>query len=189
MTGNSRHEEGSAAVSAHSLPQDSTASLPPPPKGKLEGSKSAVETSGHTAENNHPAVKDTTQSKGSHPPPPKHSWKLKGMVAVVRHADRTPKQKFKFTFHTKPFIDLLKGHEEEVLLIGEAALSSVLDAVEVAMREKVEDQTKLSLLKKSLLAKGGIAWHQGSNQAHFPAQEARRSPSRRASLPGCDGSI
>ena len=86
----------------------------------------------------------------------KHSWKLKGMVAVIRHADRTPKQKFKFTFHTKPFVDLLKGHQEEVLLKGEAALGSVLNAVQTAMQEGIEDPEKLLLLRTSLARKG--AW-------------------------------
>ncbi|KAI9817351.1 MAG: hypothetical protein M1832_004657 [Thelocarpon impressellum] len=89
-------------------------------------------------------------------PAPIHSWKLKGMVAVIRHADRTPKQKFKFTFHTKPFVDLLKGHQEEVLLVGEAALASVLEAAKVALDEGVEDRDKLKLLRTSLAKKG--AW-------------------------------
>ena len=89
-------------------------------------------------------------------PSSKHAWKLKGTVSVIRHADRTPKQKFKFTFHTQPFVDLLKGHQEEVLLKGEAALNSVLDAVEVAFRQGEEDPEKLQLLKTSLLRKG--AW-------------------------------
>ena len=89
-------------------------------------------------------------------PASKHSWKLKGMVSVIRHADRTPKQKFKFTFHTQPFIDLLRGHQEEVLLKGEAALGSVLDAVKKAMQEGIEDQEKLQLLRTSLARKG--AW-------------------------------
>ncbi|KAH9887130.1 histidine phosphatase superfamily-domain-containing protein [Xylariomycetidae sp. FL2044] len=91
------------------------------------------------------------------PPPPKHSWKLKGMVSVIRHADRTPKQKYKFTFHTQPFIDLLKGHQEEVLLIGEAALSSVLDAVDFALRAGEEDPAKLKSLRNVLVKKGGWA--------------------------------
>jgi inositol hexakisphosphate/diphosphoinositol-pentakisphosphate kinase len=89
-------------------------------------------------------------------PASKAQWKLKGMVSVIRHADRTPKQKFKFTFHTKPFVDLLKGHQEEVLLVGEAALHSVLEAVEVAIGEGREDMAKLQLLKTSLIKKG--AW-------------------------------
>ena len=89
-------------------------------------------------------------------PAPKHSWKLKGMVSVIRHADRTPKQKFKFTFHSRPFVDLLKGHQEEVLLVGEAALGSVLEAAKVALEEGVEDPEKLKLLRTSLAKKG--AW-------------------------------
>lgn len=89
-------------------------------------------------------------------PSSKHSWKLKGMVSVVRHADRTPKQKLKFTFHTQPFVELLKGHQEEVLLKGEAALNSVLDAVKVAIKQKIEDPEKLQLLRTSLARKG--AW-------------------------------
>ncbi|PYI32052.1 histidine acid phosphatase [Aspergillus indologenus CBS 114.80] len=94
---------------------------------------------------------------GCPPPPPasKHSWKLKGMVAVIRHADRTPKQKFKFTFHSQPFIDLLKGHQEEVVIKGEAALASVSEAVKVAMKEELEDLDKLKLLRTSLERKGG----------------------------------
>ncbi|KAF2226255.1 histidine phosphatase superfamily-domain-containing protein [Elsinoe ampelina] len=87
-------------------------------------------------------------------PASKSQWKLKGMVAVIRHADRTPKQKFKFTFHTKPFVDLLKGHREEVLLVGEAALLSVQDAVKQALREGIEDQQKLRTLLNALQKKG-----------------------------------
>ena len=78
------------------------------------------------------------------------------MVAVIRHADRTPKQKFKFTFHTKPFVDLLKGHQEEVLLVGEAALHSVQLAVKQAIDEGVEDTQKLRILQNALAKKG--AW-------------------------------
>jgi hypothetical protein len=91
------------------------------------------------------------------PPASKAQWKLKGVVSVIRHADRTPKQKFKFTFHTKPFVDLLKGHQEEVLLVGEAALNSVLDAVQQAFKEGIEDKHKLSLLRSSLIKKGSWA--------------------------------
>jgi len=89
------------------------------------------------------------------PPASAAQWKLKGVVAVIRHADRTPKQKFKYTFHTKPFVDLLKGHQAEVLLIGEAALQSVSDAVKEAMDEGLEDPKKLRELQLYLNKKGG----------------------------------
>jgi hypothetical protein len=87
-------------------------------------------------------------------PASKSQWKLKGMVAVIRHADRTPKQKFKFTFHTKPFVDLLRGHQEEVLLVGEAALNKVQHAVSLALAEGVEDVQKLKTLQNALAKKG-----------------------------------
>jgi len=90
------------------------------------------------------------------PPATAAQWKLKGVVSVIRHADRTPKQKFKYTFHSKPFVDLLKGHQAEVLLIGEAALESVSDAVKVAMDENLEDPKKLRELQLYLNKKG--AW-------------------------------
>ncbi|ORY17780.1 histidine phosphatase superfamily-domain-containing protein [Clohesyomyces aquaticus] len=90
------------------------------------------------------------------PPASKAQWKLKGIVSVIRHADRTPKQKFKYTFHTKPFVDLLMGHQEEVLLIGEAALQSVGNAVKLAMEEGIEDPKKLRELNVYLAKKG--AW-------------------------------
>lgn len=86
-------------------------------------------------------------------PSSKHSWKLKGMVSVIRHADRTPKQKIKFTAHSQVFVDLLKGHHEEVLLKGEAALSSVEAAVKTAQRENLEDQDKLRNLRNALARK------------------------------------
>lgn len=88
-------------------------------------------------------------------PMSKHSWKLKGVVTVIRHADRTPKQKIKFTAHSQVFVDLLKGHHEEVLLKGEAALASVEAAVKTAQREKLEDPVKLKTLRNALAKKGG----------------------------------
>lgn len=88
------------------------------------------------------------------PPASKAQWKLKGVVSVIRHADRTPKQKFKYTFHAQPFVDLLKGHQAEVLLIGEPALQSVSDAVKVALDEKLEDSKKLRELQLYLQKKG-----------------------------------
>lgn len=104
-----------------------------------------------------PLASPTPDQEAAPLPASKHAWKLKGMVAVIRHADRTPKQKFKFTFHSQPFVDLLKGHQEEVVIKGETALASVSSAVKVAMEEGLEDMDKLKLLRTSLEKKGGWA--------------------------------
>jgi inositol-hexakisphosphate/diphosphoinositol-pentakisphosphate 1-kinase len=111
--------------------------LPPSTmSGPDAGAEDAVEESSAVA------VEENVQPD---PPLPnsKHSWKLKGLVSVIRHADRTPKQKLKFTAHSQLFVDLLKGHHEEVLLKGEAALTSVETAVKMAQRENLEDPQKL----------------------------------------------
>ncbi|KAI4841629.1 hypothetical protein E4T44_07768, partial [Aureobasidium sp. EXF-8845] len=125
------------------IPQDSQ--LPPPAILDDNHQYQVLQDSIHEAEEHTEPVPA---------PASKSQWKLKGMVAVIRHADRTPKQKFKFTFHTKPFVDLLKGHREEVLLVGEAALKSVQVAVQQALVEGEEDQTKLRTLSNALEKKG-----------------------------------
>ncbi|KAF1814715.1 hypothetical protein P152DRAFT_471393 [Eremomyces bilateralis CBS 781.70] len=134
--------------------------IPPiglPPPAALETSTADLKKERVTVADSTPSSTEPKEPVEAPIPPPasKAQWKLKGIVSVVRHADRTPKQKFKFTFHTKPFVDLLKGHQEEVLLIGEQALSSVLDAVQLAFQEGIEDTEKLTLLRTSLIKKGG----------------------------------
>ncbi|KAK2774190.1 hypothetical protein FQN53_003729 [Emmonsiellopsis sp. PD_33] len=153
--------------------------------------KTAIASQAKTAIKESPAlkVKEPSSSTASPvpepvaapPPASKHSWKLKGMVAVIRHADRTPKQKFKFTFHTQPFIDLLKGHQEEVVIKGEIALRSVSDAVDLAMEQGVEDVEKLKLLKTSLHHKG--SWP--GTKVQIKPMFRRRTPEemRNGSLP------
>jgi inositol-hexakisphosphate/diphosphoinositol-pentakisphosphate 1-kinase len=99
-------------------------------------------------------VDDSATAEAPAPMPnSKHSWKLKGVVTVIRHADRTPKQKIKFTAHSSAFVPLLAGHQEEVLLKGEAALASVEAAVKIAQRENIEDQEKLRNLRQVLARK------------------------------------
>ncbi|KAJ0332626.1 hypothetical protein COL5a_001344 [Colletotrichum fioriniae] len=164
-------------VPASAPPQKSESTLPsavassctsptlPPPPPLVDPTVASVPSTAGTASAT-PSAAPSLQGEGTAPPaeetpvpppPPKHSWKLKGIVSVIRHADRTPKQKYKFTFHTAPFIELLKGHQEEVLLIGEAALASVLQAVDVALRAGVEDRAKLKSLRNVLVKKGGWA--------------------------------
>ncbi|KAL9619244.1 MAG: hypothetical protein Q9160_006096 [Pyrenula sp. 1 TL-2023] len=105
-------------------------------------------------------------------PSSKHSWKLKGMVSVIRHADRTPKQKFKFTFHSQPFVDLLKGHTDEVLLKTPETLTHVENAVKIAMQEKLEDPEKLNLLRTALTRK-----------THMPGTKVQIKPMFRKRTP------
>lgn len=145
---------------AHNQSSTSTAPSSNPEKVHVKG-PNGKDSIVHKQQESGAASKDvpattTASTAASTVPRPssKHSWKLKGMVAVIRHADRTPKQKFKFTFHTQPFIDLLKGHQEEVVIKGAAALRSVSDAVEQALKEGIEDAEKLQLLLVSLNHKG-----------------------------------
>ena len=135
-------------------PVPSAPPLPPPAMTLPTGS--APSTAPSTVPST-PAFGNTTNGEMLPPPAPKHTWKLKGMVSVIRHADRTPKQKYKFTFHSEPFIELLKGHEEEVLLTGEAALDSVIAAVDIALQQGIEDREKLRALRNVLAKKGGWA--------------------------------
>ncbi|TAQ87333.1 hypothetical protein B7494_g4372 [Chlorociboria aeruginascens] len=157
----------SAAVSAAPTPKTSpslgpekglpnmlaTIPLPPPATSPLP--IAGMPSSAPSTVPSTPALNSTSTTDLLPPPAPKHTWKLKGMVSVIRHADRTPKQKYKFTFHTAPFIELLKGYQEEVLLTGEAALGSVVIAVDMALKEGVEDRKKLRTLRNVLAKKGG----------------------------------
>ncbi|KAF2724500.1 hypothetical protein K431DRAFT_281932 [Polychaeton citri CBS 116435] len=138
------------------IPQNQGDSLPPPSalgENFKEGDTRQTKSDVHLDSSSQPHD-DLPRSVPA--PASKSQWKLKGMVAVIRHADRTPKQKMKFTFHTKPFVDLLKGHTEEVLLVGEAALKSVQHAVDQATINGDEDQQKLNMLKNVLVRKGGL---------------------------------
>lgn len=87
-------------------------------------------------------------------------WKLIARLAVFRHADRTPKQKLKFNFPvseawTAPFIRLLNGDIEEIILREATQLNMIAAAIEeaTALGASGEDLTKLSLLNKTLQSK------------------------------------
>ena len=132
--------------SASNLPSLTDGDILPPPV--LTTSNQGIGVSSSTPVT--PAAQDVAPMPNS-----KHAWKLKGVVSVIRHADRTPKQKFKFTFHSQPFVDLLKGHTDEILLKTPEALGSVENAVKIAMQAKLEDMEKLNLLRTALSRKGG----------------------------------
>lgn len=80
----------------------------------------------------------------------KQKWVFKGMVLVIRHADRTPKQKFKYLFRLQLFIQLLKGHKEEVIIRQVPDLQVVLATVKIAQEEQAEDAHKLAQLRMAL---------------------------------------
>ncbi|KAI8603679.1 cortical actin cytoskeleton protein asp1 [Dissophora ornata] len=84
------------------------------------------------------------------------SWRLKAFISVFRHADRTPKQKMKFSFSSAPFRELLNGGGEEVIIRQARDLKLVSAAAEQAMEEGLEDTNKLMLLRNILDKKSNL---------------------------------
>ncbi|KAJ3488715.1 hypothetical protein NLI96_g2649 [Meripilus lineatus] len=88
------------------------------------------------------------------------TWLLKANVTVFRHADRTPKQKLKFNFPieqrwTQPFVRLLNGEKEEIILRERSQLTLIATAVEEAkgLGADGEDLVKLTQLNNALFSK------------------------------------
>ncbi|KAJ1973226.1 inositol hexakisphosphate and diphosphoinositol-pentakisphosphate kinase [Dimargaris xerosporica] len=80
-------------------------------------------------------------------------WTLKGFLSVFRHADRTPKQKNKYGFTSAPFVALLKGSRQEVILRKVPQLAEVLEATDQAIAHELEDMDKLHQLRDILSRK------------------------------------
>ncbi|KAH9812777.1 histidine phosphatase superfamily-domain-containing protein [Melampsora americana] len=88
------------------------------------------------------------------------SWCLKGTVCVFRHADRTPKNKLKFNFlvgepGSDPFIKLLQGRTDEIILRTQPHLKLIANATDEAFHIEGSDRTKLDQLKFILNSKMG----------------------------------
>ncbi|KAI0068679.1 cortical actin cytoskeleton protein asp1 [Artomyces pyxidatus] len=88
------------------------------------------------------------------------TWLLKANVTVFRHADRTPKQKLKFNFPigeawTQPFVTLLNGEKEEIILREREQLTRIAVAVEESkgLGADGEHLAKLTLLNNALFSK------------------------------------
>lgn len=99
-------------------------------------------------------------------------WVFKGMVSVIRHADRTPKQKFKYSFRSPLFISLLKGHKEEVIIRAVPDLQVVLETVKIAEEKQLEDLKKLRQLRGAL-----------EKKMNFPGTKIQLKPSLNAENP------
>lgn len=80
----------------------------------------------------------------------KQKWIFKGFVSVIRHADRTPKQKFKYSFKSPIFISLMKGYKEEIIIREVRDLNVVLQTIKVAIEKNLEDEKKLKQLEGAL---------------------------------------
>lgn len=88
------------------------------------------------------------------------TWLLKANVTVFRHADRTPKQKLKFNFPigelwTQPFVALLNGETEEIILREKEQLRWIAAAINEArsLGADGEELNKLTQLSNALFSK------------------------------------
>ena len=86
-----------------------------------------------------------------------NQWKIKGFFSVMRHADRTPKQKLKFTFKSELFLDLVRGSDEEIVLKKPEQVKAIFEAVQEAIKQDIEDPQGLQQLSKILDDKGDLA--------------------------------
>lgn len=84
-----------------------------------------------------------------------NAWRLKGFAAVFRHGDRTPKNKYKISLMTQPFIDLLEGSTQEVVFRQKHQLDLVKDAIIKSMDLGI-DVDKLLAIKEILERKSEL---------------------------------
>jgi inositol hexakisphosphate/diphosphoinositol-pentakisphosphate kinase len=112
--------------------------------------------------------------------PESSTWILKANVTVLRHADRTPKQKLKFNFPidelwTHPFVRLLNDETEEIILREREQLVQIAAAIEEAkgLGAVGEDLNKLTQLNKALASK-----------IEFPGTKAQLKPVYSKKQPG-----
>jgi inositol hexakisphosphate/diphosphoinositol-pentakisphosphate kinase len=73
-------------------------------------------------------------------------WGLTGYMSVLRHADRTPKQKWKGKFKSQIFKSLLNGGNDELALRKPEQLESLLQTAYKARDEGKEDASSLDYL-------------------------------------------
>jgi inositol-hexakisphosphate/diphosphoinositol-pentakisphosphate 1-kinase len=110
------------------------------------------------------------------------TWLLKANVTVLRHADRTPKQKLKFNFPigeawTEPFVTLLHGEKEEIILREKEQLSYIAQAITRSkeLGAKGEDLAKLTHLSNALQSKIDLPGTKAQLKPVFSKKQAGQS--------------
>ncbi|KAK4703060.1 inositol-hexakisphosphate/diphosphoinositol-pentakisphosphate 1-kinase, partial [Phenoliferia sp. Uapishka_3] len=141
-----------------------------------------AEILGKFCERKMPSIPKAPSTPGSESPREK-SWRIKSTICVVRHGDRTPKcappymlsqtpaatrtdssqssGKLKFNFKgkdpwSKPFIELLQGRTNEIILRDPDQLQFIADAAEEAKQMAGSDSDQLEQLKKIIEKKKGV---------------------------------
>ncbi|KAJ3309304.1 hypothetical protein HDV04_006246 [Boothiomyces sp. JEL0838] len=87
----------------------------------------------------------------------KGQWNMKAFLSVMRHADRTPKQKVKFFFETQPFLDLVKGCEDELVYKTMDKFKIVMDTVKYCIENSIGDVDALKQIDNILEHKGKLS--------------------------------
>ncbi|WVQ74877.1 hypothetical protein IAR50_004484 [Cryptococcus sp. DSM 104548] len=107
---------------------------------------------------------------------------LRATITVLRHADRTPKMKLKFSFPadqawSKPFLRLLRGHREEIILRDTRQLQFILSAAEESAKiEGITDEQlqKLSQIKEALGRKMSFAGTKAQLKPSFAKKKGEK---------------
>ncbi|KAI9291385.1 cortical actin cytoskeleton protein asp1 [Neoconidiobolus thromboides FSU 785] len=79
-------------------------------------------------------------------------WTLKGFISVLRHADRTPKQKAKFKMTSKFIANWLNDSKEEVIIRKPENIKEFKESIKKAI-EKEDGQEKTKLIQIDLILK------------------------------------
>jgi inositol hexakisphosphate/diphosphoinositol-pentakisphosphate kinase len=86
-----------------------------------------------------------------------NQWKIKAYMSVMRHGDRTPKQKVKFTFNADLFGELIGDGDEEIVFKQEAQFQKVMKCINRALEGNQEDdRASLEQIINILSAKGKL---------------------------------
>ena len=92
--------------------------------------------------------------------------------AIFRHGDRSPKCKLKFNFKgedswTQPFITLLQGRTDEIILRDREQLQYIANAANESLRMEGADVQRLEQLKKIIEEKSSSVANPNGTKAQL----------------------